>query len=351
MPTAQWEEKSLAELAPQTLAVLANGVAALQTGVSTLNAIQAAAVALIPPTTIAPSAATAVAAAAGALASATADLIEDVRNAGIHLLVVPPSSGGSTHFANHLELCLRDEGHAERPQFSQSSYLVVYGLLMESEDAGTLLTNFNSLMTIFVQTQAAADLLLPFVPGINPNAFQKTRALVDETNPKEVLSFVEHFFKQQLNNTARPLDRCLWRSQTVNDLLPRSAQDILKRSQRTLEGIAVWAASDPFSAYLAFLERILTELTAQVTAITDSLAAMTSLFVDVEARSFEVSPFRGGTAALADGVSDIFGSASEFVHSTNSTITGGLVWVGGSATQEGAQAILDTFNTLFHSDI
>lgn len=350
MPTAHWEDTSLAELAPQTLAVLANGVAAIQTGVSALNAIQAAAAALIPPTTITPSHAAAVAAAAAALAAATADLIEDVRNTGIHLLVVPPSSGGSEHFARHLEMCLRDEGHPERPQFSQSAYLVVYGLLMESEDAGTVLTNFNNLMAIFVQTQAAADLLLPFFPG-QPGAFQKTRELVDETNPQEVLSFVEHFFKNQLNNTARPLDRCLWRSQTVNDLLPLSAQDILKRSQRTLEGIAVWAASDPFSAYLVFLERILTELTAQITAITDSLAAMLSLFVDTEVRSFEVSPFTGGTAALADGTSDIFGQASEFTPSPNSSITGGLVWVGGSATQAGAQAILDTFNMLFHTNI
>lgn len=342
MPSAQWEEKSLQDMIPGPIVALATGVAALQTTVSALNAIQVAAAALIPAATAAPSPAAAVAAAAGLLAGATAALIGDVRQTGLHLLLVSPTSGGTVQFEEHLRVCLLDEGNPDRPAFSSTAWLTVMGVLVDSEDAATVLHSFNQLSAVFVSTQATADFLRS--PGFKPAA----KTVFDSaTDPKQAIAFVEHFFKNQLSNTARPLQRCLWRNETLEDLLPPEAQKILRESQRVLEGIAAWTATDPLTAYLQFLERILNDLLSQITVITDTLSALNNIFVDLEVQAFTISPFQGGTQALADGLGDVFGAPSNFTHTTNSSLVAGIVVVAGSVSEEGAQAVRDLFTTLF----
>lgn len=340
MPTAHWEETSLQELIPEPIVALVTGVSVIQGAITTLNAVQVAAAALIPPTTAALSAAAGVAAASSALASAAAALIGDLRQTGIHLLIVPPSAGGSQHLQEHLRICLLDEGNPERPNFSPNTYLTVFGLITDSEDAGTVLENFNKVLAVFASTKAAHDFLVG--PG-----FESAVRAVEETSAKEVLTFVEHFFKGQLTNTARPLARCLWRSESVEDLLPEEAQKALRDSQRILEGVAAWGASDPFVAYLQFLQRILDELVAQITALVDTLTAMENLFADVEIRTLTIPPFQGGNQSLADALPTIFGPESSFEATTNSAIVGGVIVLAGTVTEADARAINDLFRALF----
>lgn len=341
-PEVRWEDTSLKEMKISPVVELATGVTAIQTTVSALNAIQAAAALLIPATTAAPSPAAAVAGFAGGLAATTAALIGDLRQTGVHLLLINPTAGGTVQFEEHLRVCLLDEGNPDRPAFSSTAYLTAMGVLVDSEDAATILNSFNQLAAVFASTQATADFLRPIFKSAPRTVFDSA------ADPKQAIAFVEHFFKNQLTNTARPLQRCLWRNQTLEDLLPPEAQKILRESQRVLEGIAAWAATDPLTAYLQFLDRILKDLEAQLQVIIETLSALNNLFVDLNVRAFTIKPFRGGTQTFADELGNVFGPASNFTHTTNSSLVGGVVVVGGSATIEGAEAINVAFKELFN---
>lgn len=159
-------------------------------------------------------------------------------------------------------------------------------------------------------------------------------------------SFVESFYRNQLAGTARPVHRCLWWNATVNDVLAKVMPEFLEEANRFLAGLQSWVQTDPLTRYAIYLQGLITRQVAQINELTSVTTALAGVFVNQEIRLFIIEPFVGGNAELVEGLPEVFGPQSNFVHSKDTSWTTGVVIIGGG-TQEQAQFTRDLLGEIF----
>lgn len=343
--TVSWQEMNLQDLAPD-LAYLKTTLSALDVFYTAMGAVSQANAAFnalygpllqkIDPALTA----------AQAVASTLRNQLNDIREAGMHLLLIPPRRGGYVEFGNNIRLHLLDTSDPRRPLLSSSSNIGAAGCFA------------------YASNNIAADLLLTSLTDFvlfkedlkKASGFDKVSATALETlqSGRDKLAVVDMYWshlKQQLRGTAQrpPVEfkESVWLSATLADFIP-GVNELFSRVDTLISSMtSMIPTTSQITKYLQFIGNQVSTFSALVSDVKDLIDYGLSLFTSLPLRVFGIPTFLGGTDELAQFIPTAFSTTQSVLADVpdNSWCTG-IIFVWGGLTSADASGVELIFKTL-----
>lgn len=327
---AHWHARSLADLFPaffETLGTIASGMLPLLDGLQI--AINVAAVAqqvatLLPE--IPNAAELALNAAINVAIELLIDQIENLRNAGQSLILLPPTPGGYRGTARLIRQALLNFADAQRPDFEPIATVAGWGIIAAAD-----LATIQAIIDAFRKLFAASDRL----------AAQSGIVLAVPTK------FLDPFAANKVAGRAAPIDTPPWMRARIVDLIP-GADDAFDRLVGALRSLKSPLPTLPIIDYLEFLNRIIARIRAILELVAAIVALLQALFVDIPVRIIQFDAQFGTTQDIADSLTAWFNPSQPILADVpDNLFTCGVFAVIGSAEPFTVETQIDLLRSLF----
>jgi hypothetical protein len=238
-------------------------------------------------------------------------IVSDVRNAGIYMLMVPPTKGGLNGFSSFVRRNLYNVSDPNRPVFSSEAYVYSFGMFGFAISNDVTQSIFSAINGAFASTDS-----IKRAAGID-----KLEKL-GETYP--------HMYQNQLALTARPLVPSPWVKINVVKFIP-GFEDILYQTEALLKGLMATVKEAPIAKFIRFLNRSIATIANVMKQIQDVIDYINNCFTELPIVFFGMDDAQvGGTMAIAGSLSSWFSNTRpEIADVTNNCYTTGLFAVGG----------------------
>jgi hypothetical protein len=282
---ATWFETSLADMFPDTVAAIgavAEGMTplldALQVALNLVAGAQQAAV-ILPEI---PNAALLVLDAAIAAAiQIVIDQVENLRNAGHALILLPVTPGGYKGAARTIRSALLNTRDNQRPSFTPGATVAGWGVIAAA-DVGTIQKIVDAFQALFL----ASDKL-----AAQSNVVKATISL----------NFPDPFAAQKVAGRPAPQNTPQWLRVRIVDLIP-GADDAFDNLIGALKSLRPPPITLPILDYLDFLNRIIARIKAVLLLVTAFVVLLRALFVDIPVKIIEFDAQFGSTQDIADSI-------------------------------------------------
>lgn len=261
-----------------------------------------------------------------ALLAVVASKIDDLRNTGFSVLILPIAPGGMAGAAKTLRAALLNARDPKRPAFGPLSFLAGWGIIAAAP--------IEQIQAVF---DAITQLVLLGQGGLQSGI----------VNAKPANVFFDPFAANKVAGSARPLNLPPWMALRIVDFVPGS-EDALGALAAWLRSMITPVYVPPIVDYTNFVKALFDRIIAMIALIETVIALLLSIFSDVPCKIVEFDAQVGSTQDLVDSIPRWFDPGSPILSDVPAgDYTCGLFAVSGSVDPVTPSAAMSLLRDLF----
>lgn len=254
--------------------------------------------------------------------------IENIRNTGHSMIILPVTPGGYKGASRIVRSALLNTRDNQRPIFLPGATVAGWGIIAAA-DIGTINKLLAAIQALFLASDGLAA---------QSNTVRTTLSL----------NFPDPFAAQKIVGRPAPQNTPQWLRVRIVDLIPGAddAFDHLIGALRSLL-VPIPPFTFPFVDYLEFVNRIINRILAILLVVTHIVALLQALFVDIPVKIIEFDAQFGSTQDIADSIPAWFSTSQPILADVPDDLyTCGIFAVIGSEDPFSPGAQMDLLRTL-----
>lgn len=255
--------------------------------------------------------------------------INDLKNAGGSLMLLPPQPGGTTTFGNTLRTALANTRNPEVPNYSENAYVAAFGLLCFAPDSVAIRLPYDSIKSgVSVSDNITRKLKIDTLIGTG--------------------KFQAHDLSFKIAKSATPQPDTPWTTIQASYFIPK-AGEILEAIKQYLGAVNTQIVTNPLDNIIALAQQIADQATKIATDLQVTADFVESAFPDLPVKFFKVPPQSGGTLSISESSKDWFDTLQQTALNDvpSNAWTAGYIVVIGAPDPTSLQSIYDIWENVF----
>lgn len=255
--------------------------------------------------------------------------LNDLKNAGGSLMLIPPRPGGTTTFGNTLRSALANTRNPEVPIFSELAVVAAFGLLAYAPDSVAIRLPYDAIVSSV---------------SVSDNIIRKLKIDVLVGTGK----FESHDRNFKIAKSASPQPDTPWTTIQASYFIPKSGE-IIETIIQYLGAVNTQIATNPLDDMIALANQTADQAAKIAADLQVTADFIESAFPNLPVKMFKVPPQSGGTASIAESSKDWFDTLQQtaLIDVPSNAWTAGYIVVIGGPDFTQTQAIYDIWDDVF----